>query len=116
MEDFIQQCLDSPNAEEAREWLNGASEENFRNLGELSSTEESLQLVDEIYAAGAVKVFAVDIDREEEDENSGKLVIELSDDQAEREATLAIAGKLAIVQGFEAEPDTGQRHVFVTLD
>jgi hypothetical protein len=58
----------------------------------------------------------VDIDREDDMENTGKLLIELPDDSTDRESVLAIAAKIAESQGFDAEPDTGQKYVFVMLD
>ena len=116
MDNFAKRFLNSPDTEEAREWLLGASKNNFRNLGELASTAESLELVTEIYAAGAASVLAVEIDRDENYQNTGKLLIELSDDPTDREKVLAIAGRLAEAQGFNAEPDVGQRYVLVSLD
>ena len=94
----------------------GATPKHFRSLGEHDSTEESIALVEELYAAGAAKVLAVDIDRDDDGDNTGKLLIELSDDSADRNTVLTIAGKIAESQGFDAESDTGQRHVFVMLD
>ncbi len=74
------------------------------------------QLVEELYAAGAVEVLAVEIDRYEEGENSGKLVIELSQIAQDREMVLDIAGKIAESQGFDRVTDDGQKYVFVMLD
>ena len=68
-----------------------------------------MQLVEELYAAGAVEVLAVEIDRYEEGENSGKLVIELSQIAQDREMVLDIAGKIAESQGFDRETDNGQK-------
>jgi hypothetical protein len=58
----------------------------------------------------------VEIAAYDEGENSGKLVIKLSDKATDREMVLGIAGKIAESQGFTADPDTGQRYVFVMLD
>lgn len=114
MDDFVSQFLNHPDTEEAKSWLEGATGEEFRTLGEHDSTEASMAIVDQFYAAGAVTVLAVEIDRE--DENTGKLVIELPSDSARRESVLAIASQIAESQGFDAEPDTGQKYVFVMLD
>ncbi|MEM6691863.1 MAG: hypothetical protein AAF664_20710 [Planctomycetota bacterium] len=73
-------------------------------------------MVEELYAAGAARVLAVDIDREADGENTGSLLIELSDDAADRETVLDIVRKIAEPQCFDAEPDTGQTHAFVMLD
>jgi hypothetical protein len=87
-----------------------------RTLGEDETTADSIQLVEEIYAAGAVHVLAVEIDSYDEGENTGKLVIELPANAQDREMVLQIAGKIAESQGFDPESDNGQKYVFVMLD
>ena len=114
--EFAQRFIGSPDTEEALQWLTSATQKQIRTLGEDETTAESIQLVEELYAAGAVTVLAVEIDRYDEGENSGKLLIELSDDAQDREMVLGIVGKLAESQGFDAESDNGQRYAFVMLD
>jgi hypothetical protein len=112
---FIQRFLDDPSSREAREWLL-SGEDN--TLGELEFNDESIALVEEAYAAGAHKVIAVEIDKYEDVplQNTGKLVIELPSEPAKRVTAFAWAGKIAESQGFEAEEDEGQSHVFLMLD
>jgi hypothetical protein len=113
---FVQRFLGLPNTKEALGWLAGATRKKRRTLGEDETTADSIQLVEEIYAAGAVTVLAVEIVSYDEGENTGKLVIELPANAQDREMVLGIAGKIAESQGFDVEPDVGQRYVFVMLD
>ena len=127
MQSLCETILAGKNAMEAREWLQTVRKRGFAlvTLGELSSTEESLALVNKAYAAGAVRVTAVEVveypafgsqNKGKLSQNTGKLVIELPDDEPERADALAWAGAIAEEQGFDAETDTGQRYVFVMLD
>jgi len=115
-DEFAQRFIGSPDTEEALQWLKGATRKQIRTLGQDETAAESIQLVEELYAAGAVTVLAVEIDRYDEGENAGKLLIELSDDAQDREMVLRIVTKIAESQGFDAEPDDGQRYAFVMLD
>jgi hypothetical protein len=107
---------------EAREWLQTGRKRGFAlvTLGELDSTKESLALVEQAYAAGAIQVTAVEIDNYPDFmggcQNTGRLVITLPDAPSERVEVLSWAGEIAEEQGFDAETDTGQRHVLVMLD
>lgn len=122
MKSFCEQLISAPNAKEAREWLQTGRARGFAlvTLGELNSTEESLALVEEAYAAGAVTVTAVEISDYPDIlggcQNTGHLVVTLPDDPSERAEVLAWIGKIAEEQGFDAETDVGQRYVFVMLD
>ncbi len=89
---------------------------NREHSEKMKPTRTHIQLVKEIYAAGAVQVLAVEIDSYDEGENTGKLVIELPTKAQDREMVLGIAGKIAESQGFDSEPYNGQRFVFVMLD
>ena len=111
---------------EAREWLRTGRKRGFAlvTLGELDSTEKSLALVEKAYAAGAVRVTAVEIvdypafgsqNAGKLSQNTGKLVITLPDDPSERAEVLAWAGQIAEEQGFDEVNDEGS-YVFVMLD
>lgn len=115
-DEFVQPFLGATETEEALEWLRGATRKKPRTLGEDETTADSVQLVEELYAAGAVEVLAVEIDRFDEGQNSGKLVIELSPAAQDREMVLEIAGKIAESQGFDRPLDSRQKYVFVMLD
>ena len=116
-ESFIEARLANQNKAEVRSWLeNTHTDEYFVNLGELGSNEESLDLVDKFYDAGAVEVIAVEIDKYEEGENTGKLVIVLPEDTEKRAKVLGLCSEIAEGQGFDRVEDFGQKRVFLMLD
>src|SRR5688572_7455985 len=102
-DDFVQPYLNAPDTKEALGWLRAGNEQDFRSIGELETNEESLQLIELIYAAGATEVLAVEIDEFPEGQNTGKLVVKLPDDVAKRKRLLEWAGTSAQQQG--CEPD-----------
>lgn len=112
-ERFIRERLKSRKAE-ALGWLKRSHGRN--TLGELPTTEEATTLVKAIYAAGAERVIAVEIDEYDDGQNTGKLVIRLPTDPARRQRVFAWHGKQAQSMGFDAEPDIGQSHLFSLLD
>ena len=116
MDEFAAQFLNAPGTEEALAWLQGASRSQIRTLGEDESAADSISMVEELYAAGASNVFAVDIDSYDGGANTGKILIELTDDPKDREQVLGIVEQIARANGFDPEPDSGQRYVFVMLD
>ena len=99
---------------EARAWL----AEGVGTLGEDYTHADSRKLVDEFYAAGVVRVIAldIDIDTEDEYENSGRLLVELDDDPGHRKQVFDQCNRLACKLGFGREVDRGQRYVLVMLD
>jgi hypothetical protein len=115
-EQFIRERLNDPNSvkAEALEWLKSSDGKN--TLGELGSTEESIALVEAIYATGAEEVIAVEIDDYDGRQNSGKLVIRLPQDAGLRRPVFDWHGRQAETMGFDAEPDIGQSHLFSMLD
>lgn len=115
-DEFELQLLAGPAVREAMEWLEETREPS-RSLGEATGQDESIRFVKELYALGAVTVHAVEIDgAPSEDQNTGKLVIELPQDQEKRDKLLDFCGELAIEQGFDPDPDIGQRYLFLMLD
>jgi|ERR1700733_472468 hypothetical protein len=115
-DEFCKKFLRDPNTKEVLGWLKGGSGEDFRSLGELATNEESIALAKEAYDAGAVEVFAVEIDEYPEGQNTGKLVLKLPDDPEARQRVCAWCGRIAQEQGFDPEKDTGQSYLFVMLD
>jgi hypothetical protein len=113
---FCRELLAGPAVREAREWLaEGTSP--LRSLGEAADRAESQRLVDELYGLGAVTVWAVEIDGAPNDEqNSGKLVIELPTAADQRAALFDFCGESAEEMGFDRDKDVGQRYLFVMLD
>ncbi|MCA9041867.1 MAG: hypothetical protein KDA65_16050 [Planctomycetaceae bacterium] len=114
-DEFVQRFLGAENTKEALAWLK-AGPDNIHTLAEGLPTENSIELIQGFYDAGAKEVLAVEIDEYDDFQNTGKLVIELSDDPAERAAVLEKADEIAISQGFNPEQDSGQRYVFLMLD
>lgn len=101
---------------EALSWLNEPDVPE-RTLGECARPEDSIELVKDFYALGAVKVWTFDIDgAPDEEQNSGKLVIELPSNSKKREKILKKCGEIAEEMGFDAETDMGQKYVLVMLD
>ncbi|QEF98533.1 hypothetical protein Mal15_25850 [Stieleria maiorica] len=111
MDELAAQFLDAPNTEEALAWLQGGTRSQIRTLGEDESTVDSISMVEELYAAGASNVFAVDIDSYDRGANSGKLLIELTDAPTDREQVLGIVSQIAQANGFDPELDYGQQYV-----
>jgi hypothetical protein len=88
-----------------------------RTLGECTRPEDSVELVKDFYILGAVKVWTFDIDgAPDEEQNSGKLVIQLPEDSRKRKKILEKCNGIATVKGFDAESDYGQKYTFVMLD
>ncbi len=115
-DEFSRQFIGSPDTEEALNWLQVGTPKHVRTLGEFETTAESIPLVQEPYAAGAVQVLAVEIDLYDEGENTGTLLVGVSVAARSREMVLAVASRIAEFQGFDAEPDNGRQYVFVMLD
>jgi hypothetical protein len=113
--DFIDARLNDPKSKkaEALKWLTESGE---NTLGELGTTEESIDLVQAAYDAGAEEVLAIEIDQYGENENTGKLLVKLPSEKEARKRVFAWCGTQAEAQGFDAEEDTGQTYVFVMLD
>ena len=113
---FIRDRLEDPDSQkaEALAWLQDSDGKN--TLGELGSTQESIDVVRAIYAAGAERVLAVEIDDYDGGQNSGKLMIELPQGEALRQPVFEWHGRQAESMGFDAEPDIGQSHLFSMLD
>lgn len=113
-ETWKQELLQEGPYREARAWL----AEGVGTLGEDYTQEGSRKLVDEIYAAGAVSVTALDIDLDPDDdyENSGRLLVELDHDPIHRKQVIDRCNRLACKLGFDHDTDHGQRYLFVMLD
>lgn len=116
LNNFAEALLERGVNDEARAWLQSGDAEDSRTLGELATTAESLQLVDDAYAAGAVRVIAAEIDQYPEGENTSKLVIVLPDSAGERSALFRWAAPIAEQQGFDPDEEWGQDYLFVMVD
>lgn len=113
---FVSELLASKDIHEALSWL---TESNVpeRSLGEAQGREASITLVKSLYQLGAKNVWVFDIDGDlDEEQNSGQLIVELSQDRNERHKLLVKCAEIGAAQGFDAEPDTGQRYTLLMLD
>ena len=113
---FCLRLINRGHTGEARKWLTERKNGEVRTLGELESADESLALVEELYAAGAQKVMAVEIDITNAGQNTGKLVIELHPEAKWRKRCFEIQGTIARKQGYDPTPDVGQKYLFIMLD
>lgn len=119
---WYQSLISTPNAKEARQWIRTCRKRGFAmvTLGKLDSMEKSLALVEDGYAAGAVRVTAVEIEDYPDIaggmQTSSRLIVTLPNAPAKRAKALAWTGKIAKEQGFDAETDIGQRYVFLLFD
>lgn len=101
---------------EVLSWLTeiGAPE---RTLGECARPQDSIELIKDLYVLGSVKVLTFDIEgAEDEEQNSGKIVIELPNDPRKREKILEKCSEINAAKGFDKDCEMGQKYVLVTLD
>jgi len=113
---IIDHIFKSKDVHEVLTWL---TESNVpgRSLGEAKSQNASIALVQSLYQLGAKKIWVFDIDGEPtEEQNSGRLIVELPEDHNKRHDVLAKCAEIGAEQGFDAEPDTGQRYTILMLD
>lgn len=116
-EKLIEELLAKPNKAEALSWLDESTDESYRTVGELETNEQSIDLIDQAYKAGAVEVIAVDIDEYPDGrQNTGRLVVVLPDVHELRKQVFAWCENQANRLALTAGEDVGQRHVFVMLD
>jgi hypothetical protein len=107
-EEFIAKFRIQPNQSEAREWL--AGDEN-RNLGEMAP-EESREVIEAGYKAGAVKIIAVEI----QGESTNCLIVELPEKGIKRKRVFEWDNELAQQSGFDPDDDWGQNELFMFFD
>lgn len=109
---FCESILAKGKRADAESWI----ESKNHTLGEYSRAK-SRNLIMKLKRIGAKTVYACDIDCYDDDqENTGHLVVELPDDTATRKAVLKEVDRLASQQGFHGDLDNGQRYSYVRLD
>lgn len=114
---FLDELLRKPDHADAIPWLKESTAASDRTLGEIGTSEESLDLVAEAFDAGAVEVIAVEIvTYPDGSQNTGKLVVELPEDPISRERVLTWCNELGKRLGLDPESDFGQRNTLVMLD
>ena len=117
-EQLIRRLLSDRKKAEALKWLKGGGSEDKRLVGGCKTNRESIRFVKEIYDAGAIKIFAVQIHKKRGSDNhrTGKLVVELPQDAKARKAIFAWCKKQGDSLGFSPDPDRGESHLFLLLD
>jgi len=119
---WYESLISIPTSKEARQWFRTCRKRGIAvvTLGKFDSMEKSLALIEDGYAAGAVRVTAVEIEDYPDIaggmQTTSRLVVTLPDDPVKRASALAWAGKVAEDQGFDPETDMGQRYVFLFFD
>jgi hypothetical protein len=111
---IIEQFLCGPHAE-ALEWLRDGPP-NGRTLGEHRRTDQSIALVERLYAQGAEKVLAVDL--QESQDGSGRtryLLVELPEQHRRRDPLFHFEREHAEAHGFDGTPDEGQLYLFFNV-
>lgn len=104
----INKYLREPNRGEARQWLKG--DEN-RWLGRMTH-EDSLEVIEEGYKAGAIKIIAVDIAHD----TTERLVVYVPPSGPERERVFKWHSVVAQKCGWAPNDDWGQNELFVFFD
>jgi hypothetical protein len=85
-------------------------------LGQFKGARPSANLVKELYAAGAVKVFAVDIKSNPTgSQRTEKLVMELPSDAKLRAAIFRWCKRQGARVGHSPKNDAGEKHLYVLL-
>jgi antitoxin component YwqK of YwqJK toxin-antitoxin module len=111
--EIISKFRGKPNQAEAREWLkNNAG----AWLGEFDHSV-SLAAVEDGYQAGALKIVAADIQKNEQGiETSDHLLVDLPSDPKRRKRIFTWSNQLAMESGFDGDRDWGQSELFILFD
>jgi hypothetical protein len=111
---IVKQFLAGPHAE-ALEWLRSGPS-NGRTLGEHRGTEQSVALVERLYALGAEKVIAVGLWEGPGGRGASRfLLIELPDEHPKRDPLFGFEREHAEARGFDGTPDEGQLYLFLDV-
>jgi hypothetical protein len=109
---FCAKLMEKGRRANAVEWIQSEG----HTLGEMDHSE-SRRLVTKLMDLGAVAIHACEIDSYSEgEENTGHLVVELPSPSRARKALRKALNRLAREQGYEGDPDKGQRYSYVKLD
>jgi len=113
---FVQKLLQSRRKAEALRWLLGSQPPRRRVLGGFTGAKSSAKLVEELYAAGAVKVIAVEIKSKPTGSHwTEKLVLELPSDAKLRESIFRWCKRQGAKVGYSPEHDGGEKHLYLLL-
>lgn len=124
-EQICTELIQSPNAEEALAWAQGAKDPEDRVISGGSGNapewlaDKVLRIVQELYTLGAVAVAAVeieDLDEQGTRQDTSTLVVELPQDAAKRTQLFAWGSGFAYGTGWDPESDHGQKYLLVRRD
>ena len=113
MGSMIEEMMADPGTRDIKEWLFRESEKPIC-LGELDE-DQSVDLARNGYASGVLRMWAVDIDVDEDYENTGKILVELPADPAVRKQAVAWVEAAISGTGYTFR-DEGEDIVFLMLD
>ncbi len=111
---IITNLLADRSKQEVLTWLKKGISALPHTLGVLNAAESS-KLAKKLYDAGAMKVWAVEIQKDEEYQNTSRLVVQLPKEKDKRFKVFKIVNALGRKQGFDPTPDWRQTHVLVML-
>ena len=109
---MVREFLAGPHSE-AVAWLK-AGAPAVRTLGEHQSQEESLSLVQRLYALGAESVLAVGL-ASDEDDGCRYLLVQLPTRDSYREALFGFERAGVEAHGFDGTIDEGQEYLFIDV-
>ncbi len=116
---LIEMLMAQSNHDEVTSWLKSASEDSFRFLGRFHDSSSALSAMDQLYAAGAVKVIALDIyGNVEGKEFCDKLALAMPTKQQLRRAIRDTCCELKTQIGlsFGSLEDFGENYLYLLLD
>jgi hypothetical protein len=117
-EGLIRRLLGQRKKTEALTWLKGGSRDEERIVGGGKTNRASIRLIKEIYGAGAVEIYAVQI-RKQRGQNrhrTGKLVVKLPPDKKLRQTIFNWCRQQGDTLGFSPDLDRGESHLFLLFD
>jgi hypothetical protein len=105
--------------EEALAWLQAGTRDKLRTIsggegsaGKLTKKKHAVAFVEKLYELGAVRVKAVDIDRQyPEHESTDRLVVELPSAPETRERVYRFYNEHSQGRGWDPSPDDGRRYL-----
>jgi hypothetical protein len=115
---LIARMLSDPEKQEALSWLKAGDPDDQRTIGGCNTNQESIQLAQELYDLGASQVLAINIHSKlnEAGQYTGKLVVELPAEAAQRKRLFDWCKRQGDSLGFTPNPDRGESHLFLLLD
>ena len=110
---FCLELLANKSHKEATQWLNEASSNNKRLIGEQNSAG-SRKIVEDLYEMGAVNVEAVDFEMVAGyGEGTNILIVTLPKNADQRKLLFSYEARTATAEGFDPISDDGQNYMFL---